>query len=177
MNQMSRIVVADLAPCAAVIYPKGCAVDDLLRGVVERLCAEGRAVAGAIQQTTDGSVGGCESLLLREIGSEHAVSITENRGSFARGCKLDPSGLTEMASRLEEALEDQPDLLVISRFGKAEIEGRGFRAVFSEALLRGIPVLTAVREINAAEWADFHQGLAVDLPPHPEAVLAWARAV
>jgi len=47
------------------------------------------------------------------------------------------------------------------------------RDVVSAALLRGIPVLTAVREVNAPDWHAFHQGMAVDLPPTRQAALAW----
>ena len=177
---MSYVPVAsavELAPLAAVIYPKGTPIDALLREVVVQMQARGLHVAGVIQETTDGSVGGCESLVLRETDSGHITSITENRGKGARGCKLDPCALADVAARLEECLEDNPDLLVINRFGKSEIEGRGLRSVLSEALLRGIPVLTAVRDMNAVAWAEFHQGLALDLPPDREALMNWAQGV
>jgi hypothetical protein len=176
MSYVSVSSAVELAPLAAVIYPKGAPVDALLREAVVLLQARGLHVAGVIQESADGGMG-CELTALRETDSGHVTSITENRGKGARGCKLDPCALADVAARLEECLEDNPDLLVINRFGKSEIEGRGLRSVLSEALLRGIPVLTAVREINAGAWADFHQGLAVDLPPQREALMEWAQGV
>lgn len=176
MSHISVASAVELAPLAAVIYPKGCAIDALLREVVVQLQAGGLHVAGVIQETTDGSVS-CESVALREIDSGHSTGITENRGKGARGCKLDPCALADVAARLEECLEDNPDLLVINRFGKSEIEGRGLRSVLSEALQRGIPVLTAVRDMNVEAWAEYHQGLALDLPPDREALMNWAQGV
>ena len=50
------------------------------------------------------------------------------------------------------------------------------RSTVSRALDVGLPVLTAVRPPYTAGWADFHGGLAVELAPDLDAVLAWCRA-
>ena len=76
---------------------------------------------------------------------------------------------------VEASLDANPDLLVINRFGKSKIEGGGLRPVLAAALLRAIPVLTAVREMNLADWRAFHQGAAQDLPPLPQAVRNWVN--
>ena len=43
-----------------------------------------------------------------------------------------------------------------------------------EFFARGVKVLTAVRDTHAADWTEFHQGIAADLPPDAEAVRRWA---
>ena len=53
---------------------------------------------------------------------------------------------------------------MLNRFGKAEAEGGGLRSGFARAIDAGIPVLTAVRPPYREAWAQFHGGLAVDLP-------------
>jgi hypothetical protein len=70
-----------------------------------------------------------------------------------------------------------PDLLILNRFGKGEAEGRGFRDVMSQALLAGIPVLTAVRETYAAEWQEFSGDMGYDLEPEFAAVMGWVDMV
>jgi len=137
-----------LPTLAAVIYPKGCAIDALLEDTIAALKAEGLLVAGVVQQADPADPDCCDMLALRDVMSGELTSITENRGKHATACRLDPRGLVEVAARLEAALDQAPDLLVLNRFGKAETEGRGLRSVLTEALVRGIPVLTAVRAVH-----------------------------
>jgi len=158
---------------AAVIYPKGCAIDALLDGAVVALQAEGLRVAGVVQQADPADPDCCDMFALRDVMSGELTPITENRGKHATACRLDPRGLVRVAAQLEAALDQSPDLMVLNRFGKAETGGGGLRSVLSEALLRGVPVLTAVRDIHVADWAEFHQGIAVDLPADPAALRAW----
>ncbi len=164
----------ELPPLAAIVYPPGCAVDSLLSGLAADFIASGLEVAGVVQESRANVTGQCDTMLLRDTQDGSITGISEYRGAAASGCKLDARGLAAAAARMEAALASSPALLVLNRFGKAEIEGGGLRAVLSAALMRGIPVLTAVREANADGWRDFHQGMAVDLPPTREAVTAWA---
>jgi hypothetical protein len=81
-----------------------------------------------------------------------------------------------MSHCIDAAIRDRVDLILISRFGRAEAEGNGLLACFTTALCAGIPVLTAVREPHLTRWRDFHGGLGVELPPRREAVLEWCQS-
>ena len=66
----------------------------------------------------------------------------------------------------------------LNRFGKGESEGQGFRAVIEDACMRGIPVLTAVREAYVEAWEAFAGDLGLLLPPDRAAVTGWTdRAI
>ena len=91
----------------------------------------------------------------------------------AEGCRLDARGLSEIGALLDRTLDQHIELLLLNRFGTAEAEGGGLRSVFVRAIEAGIPILTAVRPPYLEAWAEFHGGLAVDLPPDLDRVLAW----
>jgi hypothetical protein len=161
---------------AAIVFPKGFHVDGLLADVVATLTASGLRVAGVVQEAVATTPDRCDTLVLRDMTDRTTTCITEDRGAQSAGCRLDPRGLAEVAAKLEAVLDTNPDLLVINRFGKAESEGGGLRAVLTTALMRGIPVLTAVRDLNVAGWQSFHEGTAQDLPPVRGAVDDWVAA-
>jgi hypothetical protein len=68
------------------------------------------------------------------------------------------------------------DLVVLNKFGLAEAEGRGFRALIAEALGRGVPVLTGVSATHRAAFEAFAEGMATHLPPEEDAILDWCRS-
>ncbi len=78
--------------------------------------------------------------------------------------------------RLDAAMHDGVDLLLLNKFGKGEAEGGGLRSTFAGAIETGVPVLTAVRPPYLEAWTAFHGGLAADLMPDLGEVLAWCRA-
>ncbi len=69
------------------------------------------------------------------------------------------------------------DLLILNKFGKQEMEGRGFRPAIAEALALGVPVLTGINADNRAAFDTFVAGMAEALPPDFDAILAWVAAV
>lgn len=82
-----------------------------------------------------------------------------------------------MAAFLDRTLDPNLELHILNRFGKAEAEGGGLRSAFVRAIDAGIPVLTAVRPPYIDAWLEFHGGIAVDLPPERDRVLAWCGEV
>ena len=87
---------------------------------------------------------------------------------MAEGCRLDAQGLAEFVALFDRASQDNVELLILNRFGKAEAEGGGLRPVFARAMEADIPVLTAVRAPYDEAWAHFHGHLASDLPADNE---------
>jgi nucleoside-triphosphatase THEP1 len=162
---------------AAIRYERGIEVSQILRDVVARLREESAVVGGVLQEAVQTDDGLCAMLNVVDIRCGEKARITEDRGRNARGCKLDPRGLARIGPCIEDAIHAGVDLLVINRFGRAESEGRGLLPYVSDAIGVGIPVLTAVREPYVAPWQAFHGGLATDLPPSVESVMAWFRGV
>jgi hypothetical protein len=151
-------------------------VDPLMADVARRLMAQGWPVAGVIQVNAEtGPDTRCDMDLQVLTGSE-AVRISQRLGRLARGCRLDPAGLERAVGLVERALDAGPRLVLINKFGKAELEGRGFRPLIGRALIEGVPVLTAVNRTNLPGFLAFTDGIGIALPAEPEAVIAWCTA-
>ncbi|WP_316160921.1 DUF2478 domain-containing protein [Bradyrhizobium sp. SZCCHNRI20481] len=119
----------------------------------------------------------CRMLDLLDLRTGERARITQDRGSESRGCKLDEQALLSMAHCIESAIRDAVDLVVISRFGRAEAAGHGLLASCADVVCAGTPLLTAVREPYVERWRQFHGGLGAELPCSAEAVLAWFDAI
>lgn len=162
---------------AAVLFPRGGAIDTLLATAAARLSADGWRLAGALQAEERDADGCCGPMRLRSLTDGSETVISQNLGKLSAGCRLDPQALLAAAVRLTADLDGAPDLLVLNRFGKAEAEGGGLRPVIEKAVEAGVPTLIAVRDDHAAAWATFHGGLAETMPANDEAILDWCRSV
>jgi hypothetical protein len=177
--------IANNPRIAAVMYDTGFAIDDFLNEVVGRLRADGVRLGGAMQENLLGAADeACAAMVLTELKSQRRFQISQELGTQAQGCRLDAAGLAEIGALLDRSIDRDIDLMLLNgdiplwvfhRFAPAYAEGRGLRSIFARAIEAGIPVLTAVRPPYTEAWADFHGGLAVDLPPSLDPVLAWAR--
>lgn len=159
---------------AAIRVGRDRSVDDLLEVVARVLQADGLSVAGFLQRASDGAGECCNRIDLEDIATGERHIISQALGSGARGCRLDNQALAGVAGPLLTRLDQQPDLLILNRFGKGESEGQGFRAVFEEACACGIPLLTAVRENYVEAWQTFAGELGTVLPPDQASVTEWA---
>lgn len=63
----------------------------------------------------------------------------------------------------EAQLSSQTALLVLCKFGKAEVEGGGFRSLIAKALELSVPVLIGVPLINLLPFREFSGGLAQEI--------------
>lgn len=145
--------------------------------VARDLGARGWRLAGFWQVDVP-RAGRRREMTLRPVDGAAPLRISLDRGTHARGCRLDAGALEQAAARVEAALraDPPPRLLVVNKFGKLEAEGRGFRLVIGEALAREVPVLTSVNDGERAAFAAFLGGLGEALPPDPAAVARWAEA-
>jgi hypothetical protein len=166
---------SECAMLAAVIYEPGFLIDGFMAEVAARLEAEHIRVRGVMQQNSANE--NCPAMALVDVASRVRFEISQNLGAEAQGCRLDSHGLTAVSALLDETLMTDFDLLLLNKFGKAEAEGHGLRSALASAMVAGIPVLTAVRPPYTAAWSSFHGGLAIDLAPRLDAVLAWCRNV
>lgn len=160
---------------AAVVYRSGFPIDGFMATVAHELRAAGLDVAGVIQENAGDAPTPCAAMDLTDLADGTRTRISQDLGPHAEGCRLDPQALTRLDAPLDRRIAARPDLLLLNKFGKAEAEGDGLRAVLARALERGVPVLTAVRPPHTEAWQAFHGGLAVELAPDLDAVLAWCR--
>ena len=160
---------------AAVVYHAGFRIDDFLTRVADRLRADGINLAGVLQENARDATGVCSAMTLVDLTSRGRFRISQDLGSQAEGCRLDAQGLAEIGALLDRPLDHDIELLVLNRFGKAEAEGGGLRSAFVRAMEAGIPLLTVVRSPYTEAWSEFHDGLAINLIPDLDQVIAWCR--
>lgn len=108
---------------------------------------------------------GCahEDVLLLDLVSGDANRLHQSLGPGAAGCSLDPAGLAAAAAGVERAIAarlaeggDLSDTVVIlSKFGRQEAEGRGLTSAFHAAVAAEIAVLTSVSPTVRSQWDDF----------------------
>lgn len=111
--------------------------------------------------------------LLADVASDATTCIFQDLGANAQSCALDAAALTEASGLVEAAITADTELLVLSKFGKMESEGGGFRNAIAKALLLGVPVLTSVNPAFDADWQDFTGGSATLLMPGAENLRSW----
>lgn len=152
-------------------------VDALMAEVATQLVARGWPLAGVVQINSDTGPDTRCDMDLQVLTLANRVRISQRLGPMARGCRLDPQGLAEAVGLVERALDQGPRLLLINKFGKAELEGHGFRPVIGRALAEGVPVLTAVNKANLAGFESFSAGMGTPLSPQAGPVIDWCMAL
>jgi hypothetical protein len=155
------------------------AADRVLADLARYLHDHGWSLAGAVQVNSErGDMHPCD-MDLHVLAADRIVRISQNLGSLAKGCRLDPSGLEQAVGMVEAALdaEPRPRLVIVNKFGKQEIDGRGFRPVIGRALAMGVPVLTSVNSDNKPGFDSFAFDLAEPVPLEFKAILDWCHRV
>ncbi|MGK7865031.1 DUF2478 domain-containing protein [Falsiroseomonas sp. E2-1-a4] len=153
----------DVPLITALVYAESALADQVLRRIVRQFEAAGRRLAGVIQHDTPraGRIG-CD-MTLEELSTGAAIEISQDRGPHARGCRLDLGEMARAIQLVSMALRGAPDLLVLNKFGKTEVEGGGFRSLIAEAIDQGVPVLIAVPYRNIDPWRAFSGNLAREI--------------
>jgi hypothetical protein len=157
----------EVLPLAAVVYDEGDPIDAVFAQVRAKLEARGLKVGGVLQTPC------AETIYAVHIDSGRSFDLMQDLGACASGCRLDSGALAEVAGLLAQSLAQKPDLLLVSRFGRAEAEGGGFLAEIGAAAAAGQPTLIGVARKREADWRAFAQDLADTLPCDAAAVLAW----
>ncbi|MCA0922564.1 DUF2478 domain-containing protein [Pseudooceanicola nanhaiensis] len=151
--------------------------DELIRAVATRLRGQGLRLAGAVQVNLETDPAHKCRMDLHILSGTEVVRISQDLGTLAQGCRLDPEGLERAVGLVQAALAEGADLVIVNKYGKQEIGGRGFRPVINEALGAGVPVLTAVNPDNIAAFEAYAEGMGEALPPEEDAVLDWVARV
>ena len=129
--------------------------------VVEAARAAGLTIVGMLQKDERRPDRRRCDMTLVDLTTGLEIALSQDRGRDARGCRLDHAALEDAAGRALARLEagPMPDLLILSKFGKQEIAGRGFRQVVEKAIDREVPVLVGVGAENVPGFSDFGGGL------------------
>lgn len=154
-------------------------IQTLLAEAARRLGACGARVLGVIEHMPPGI--GHHEVMLRDLSSGAMHRLHQDLGPGAAGCSLDPAGLAAASGGVEQAIGDLLSaggdvagaVVVLSKFGRQEAEGRGLTGAFHAAVAADIPVLTSVSPTVRAQWADFAGDLAILAPATLDAVDAW----
>ena len=163
------------SPIAAILYRAEDDVDTLLSDFALDRLRGGDRLGGIVQRNIKNAEGKKVDMQLIDLMTGRAIGISQTLGGGAASCKLDAGGLAESAQAVRRAVENAVDLVVINKFSKQEAGGHGLRDEFGEAIVAGLPLLTAVPEKCAEAWRDFTGDQAVTLPCARDALDAWWR--
>jgi hypothetical protein len=162
--------MTERSPLAALIYREHDDIDAVLRAIHDAVAAQGHRVGGLLQSPCDGSI------FVTELVSGQRINLTQDLGACAEGCRLDTGALAEAAGLVARSLANPPDLLLLARFGKIEIEGGGVLAEIGEAASAGVPTLVGVADKREEGWRAFAGDFAEHLPCALEPALDWWKA-
>lgn len=158
-----------------VMPPLRGGTDPLLAEAARQLTLRGLQLCGTVQVNTERPGSRHCDMDLMVLPDGPAFRISQNRGNWARGCRLDAGSLETAVAHVAGSVDAGADLMIINKFGKHEAEGRGFRSVIAAALDRGMPVLVGLNTLNREAFDNFCGGLATELQPHLPGILSWAN--
>ncbi len=167
---------AETFSVAAVRHEDGTTIDRALLGIVDRLRGKGVRLAGAIRANIDQPGDDSCGLFLEDLSNRAIISLSQNLGSGSSACRLDDGVLDTVATRIEAALEDGADMLILNKFGKQEAEGRGLRGPIIRAVDRGIPVLVGLNASRTDSWTEFCGAAGALFAPGDPAIEDWLGA-
>lgn len=149
--------------------------DAVLAAVADRAAREGIVLAGTVQPADPEVVSEkCHIVLaLLPDGERRDISFPLQPG--VTGCRLDAGALEQAVLVVHQRLP-AAQALVVNKFGKQEVAGRGLVAAIGEACEREIPVLVGVSPEWRNAFLDFVDGGAALLPADEEQIFGWLRA-
>jgi hypothetical protein len=111
-------------------------------------------------------------MYVKDLLGGDEIKISSDRGNEARGCRLDPGAID---ARVECAVPERVDLLIINKFGREEARGRGLRQAIAEAVIANIALVICVSTEKFCDFLTFVGHSAARLRPDIEAITAWCR--
>lgn len=162
---------------AAIVFDRDEDPDAPLAAFLAAQVARGLKVAGWLQQREPVESCACADYSLLNLTTGERLTVMQDLGRDATGCRLDPRAIAIAAVEFQIALGRQPDLLIANRFGKLEVEGGGMLAEIGDAIAEGAALIICVPARFLAEWNAFAAGLDIQLPPQLEAIEGWWASV
>jgi Protein of unknown function (DUF2478) len=94
-------------------------------------------------------------IYLQDLATSAPRGISDDRGPHARGCVLNSDQLLRACESATAGLPGQTDLLVLCKFGKAEVGGGGIRGLMAKAIELSVPILIGVPGVNLTAFREF----------------------
>lgn len=160
-------------PAAAIVHEGGELGDRLLIQVLTRLHQQKLILRGLITWRGKDPEGKLP-MLIRDIYRGELYPISQALGAGSASCSLDPGALSEASYVLRSALEDNPDLVLVNRFGAMEAKGKGFASDMLSLMAAGIPLLTVVSAQYQEAWKSFTGQEGQLLPLDADTIYHWA---
>lgn len=151
-------------------------VQRLFQGLVERWQPTVR-LAGVVAEDHGLADRACAAGFLRSLADGERFPIFQDLGPGSTACHLAGGGATAAAAAVRRDIAEGCDLVVLSKFGKLEAEGRGLRDAFGAAIEAGVPLLTSVSGKFVAAWESFAAPLFIIVPDDADRIEAWWRSV
>jgi molybdate transport system ATP-binding protein len=165
-----------LLKLAAVIYRSGeDDVDGLLARFAADLIREGHRIGGVVQCNNQGAPSSQPAMSLVDLMTGRRISISQALGASSSACKLDPCGLADAAVSVSRAIAEGVELVIVNKFSKQEAGGGGLRAEIADAVVAGLPILTAVSDKCYDDWIAFTGGYGTTLACERRVVDDWWR--
>jgi hypothetical protein len=148
--------------------------DQVLAALAARLESRGLHTCGVVQINTDAPdcVHPCD-MDVQVLPDGPVIRISQSLGREAKGCRLNPEALEGAVAQVINRLDDNVDVLILNKFGKHEVDGRGFRDIIGEALSRDIPIITGVNALNLDAFLEFSGDYATQVAPNVDALSNW----
>jgi hypothetical protein len=169
------LVMEPAADFAAVAYDETLDVDAIFAEAVAILRRQGVTIAGLLQRFGETLPSGKRRMWLDNIATGAAIQLDRPDAPDDAACVLDPDALARASCVLRRAVALGPDVIVVNRFGQAEADGRGTRAVIAEAVHSGSLVLTAVRYNLLMDLEGFLGNPPHLLLPSAAAIVSWVQ--
>lgn len=154
-------------------------IQSLLVRAAGRLREQGVRVLGVVEHLPPGCAH--EDVLLLDLVSGETNRLHQDLGPGSAGCSLDPAGLAAASAGVERAIAERvaaggdlsDTVVILSKFGRQEAEGRGLTSAFHAAVAAEMAVLTSVSPTVRLEWDGFVGDLAAVAPADLSEVEAW----
>ncbi|MCZ8188151.1 MAG: DUF2478 domain-containing protein [Beijerinckiaceae bacterium] len=166
---MSRSHESPEPALLALVYTDAAGADRVLTRLAMALLEQDVSLAGLVQHNAPRPGRSRCDMVLEDLGSGRHVAISQDRGPEARGCMLDVSQLLTASLLVEESLAQEPELVILNKFGKSESEGGGFRPLISTVIGSGMPLVIAVPWRNIESWRAFAGGMGQEIALEGEA--------
>lgn len=158
------------------------AIQGVLAEAARHLAAAGARVLGVVEHLPAG--GAMADVMLCDLLTGETLPLHQNLGSGAGACSLDPSSLIAACAWVEGAIaaddaaarDPRQTVVILSKFGRQEADGRGLTGAFHAAVAAELKVLTSVSPSVRAEWGTFAGDLARIAPPRLDEVTRWWAA-
>ena len=139
---------------AAIVGADTAAIQSLLLEAVARWRAAGLAICGMIEEREGTVEGRCSCGVLHNLATGARFPMYLDEPPAHTSCHLDEIGVTAAGESVLDQIAEA-DVVVLSKFGKAEAVGSGLFCVFEAAGALRKPVITSVAPKHDYQWRRF----------------------